>query len=137
MASKDEILDSLTRQAASQVGMGEQQTRTLEILSETDEPESFSELPTSTLGEFREASRRRLGHYVIVATAALGMVVVWLYNPGRGVIGSSFLTSIVQRATVQSVYSNPAQFAIVVLIALVAAVWLATRRRSSRRLLQL
>lgn len=137
VASKDEILDSLTRQAASQVGMGEQQTRTLEILSEIEEPDQFSELPPSTPGEFRQAGNHRLGHYAIVATAAIGMIVVWLASPGRGLADSSFLTSIVQRATVQSVYSNPGQFAIVTLIAMLVAVWLAVRRRSSRRLIQL
>lgn len=137
LASKDEILDSLTRQAASQVGMGEQQTRTLEILAETEEPAPLSELPTSTIGEFKQVGNRRLGHYAIVAMAALGMIIVWIYNPGRSIVDSGFLTSIVQRATVQSVYSNPEQLGIISLVATTIAIWLAARRRSSRRLLHL
>lgn len=117
--------------------MGEQQTRTLQIFAESEESAPLSELPTSTLGEFRQVGHHRLGHYAIVAMAALGMIIVWLYNPGRTLVDSSLLTSIVQRATVQSVYSNPEQLGTISLIAIIIAIWLAARRRSSRRLLRL
>jgi len=64
--SSDDILDSLTRQAASQVGFREEQTQGLELLAETEEPTLYSEPIVSTETQIPEENVRRLGHYAFV-----------------------------------------------------------------------
>ena len=127
--SSDDFLDSLTRQAASQLGFQEQHTRSLEILGEEDEPTISSESVLSTSTSFRPVLKRKLGHYAIVLMGGLGLVVVWLYSSAKGLMGMALLTSLLQRTGVNSVFANPLEVGIVSLAALVSSLWIAMRRR--------
>lgn len=132
--SKDDILDSLTRQAAQQVSLGERQTQRLDFLNETEEPTLFSEPTVSTVTQLRSETNRKLGHYIFVLMCVGGMIVVWLYSSGRGLFDTSLLNGVFQKTGVQSVFTNPAQVGIVSVVALVTALWVALRRRASRLL---
>ena len=127
--SSDDFLDSLTRQAASQLGFQEQHTRSLEILGEEDEPTISSGSALSTGTPFRSVQRRRLGHYAIVAMGGLGLVVVWLYSSTKGLMATRLLSSLVQRTGVNSVFANPLEVGIISLAALISSLWIAVRRR--------
>ena len=130
--SSDDILDSLTRQAASQVGFREEQTQGLELLAETEEPTLYSEPIVSTETQIPEENVRRLGHYAFVIMCVVGMVVVWLYSSGRGMLDASLLTGLIPKTGVQSVFTDPLQIGIVSIIAMITGLWVALRRRASR-----
>jgi hypothetical protein len=132
IVTSDDILDSLTRQAASQVGLGEQQTQSLELIGETEEPTLFSEPATPTVAQFRQETSRRLGNYLIVLMCIGGMIVVWLYSSGRGIFDPSVLNTTVPRTAVQSMFANPLQVGVMSVFALITALWIAVRRRASR-----
>ena len=132
--SSDDILDSLTRQAASQLGFQEQHTQSLEVLADEDEPTLSAEPVFSAETPFSPVGRRKLGHYVIVVVGGAGLVVVWLYGSVKGLIGTAFLDSILQRMGVHSIFANPAQVGIISLAALLTSVWIAVRRRRARLL---
>ena len=134
--SSDDILDSLTRQAASQLGFQEQQTQSLEVLAE-QEPTLSSETALSADTPFGQVPRKKLGHYVILAMGGLGLVVVWLYSSAKGLVGAAFLDSVLQRTGVHSVFANPAQVGIISLAALITSVWVAARRRRARLQIQI
>jgi hypothetical protein len=114
------------------VGLGEQQTQSLELISETEEPTLFAEPATSTVEQFRRETGRRLGNYLIVIMCIGGMIVVWLYGSGRGVFDASVLSTILPKAAAQSVFASPAQVGIMSVIAMITAFWIAIRRRASR-----
>jgi len=130
--SSDEILDSLTRQAASQVGFDEEQTQRLELLTETEEPTMFREPIVSTMAQFRRDSVRRSGQYVIVLMCIAGMILVWLYSTGRGLFNGSLFSSVLQAISLQSLFANPLQIGIISITALTTSLWVAIRRRTSR-----
>ncbi len=136
-ASSDDILDSLTRQAASQVGFREEQTQGLELLAETEEPTLYSEPIVSTETQNVEENVRRLGHYAFVIMCVAGMIVVWLYSSGKGMLDASLLTGLIPKIGVQSVFTDPIQAGIVSIIAMIMALWVALRRRASRLHLEL
>ena len=130
--SADDILDSLTRQASSQVGVGEQQTQSLELIGETDEQGLFSEPTLATVGHTRLETGRNLGRYAIVLMCLGGLAIVWLYSSGRQIFEAFQWDAIVQKTGVQSVFANPAQIAIMSIFAMIIALWIAYRRRVSR-----
>ena len=130
--SSDDILDSLTRQASSQVGVGEQQTQSLELIGETDEQGLFSEPTLATVGHTRLETGRNLGRYGIVLMCLGGLAIVWLYSSGRQIFEAIQWDAIVQKTGVQSVFANPAQIAIMSIFAMIIALWIAYRRRASR-----
>ena len=130
--SSDEILDSLTRQAASQVGFREEQTESLELLAEIEEPTLLAEPTVPTESPLGTETSRRLGHYAFVLMCVGGMIIVWLYSSGKGMLDPSLLTSLVPKTGVQSIFANPIQVGIVSLFALITAFWVALRRRASR-----
>jgi hypothetical protein len=130
--STDEILDSLTRQAASQVGFGEEQTQRFELLTEAEEPTLFHEPVVSTVRQFRRDSVRRSGHYIIVLMCIAGMILVWLYSTGRGLFNGIPFTNALQGLSIRSLFANPIQIGIILMAALTTALWVAVRRRASR-----
>ncbi len=130
--SSDDILDSLTRQAASQVGHGEQQTQSLELIGETDEQSLYAEPTLATVERTKFEAGRNLGHYAIVLMCLGGLAIVWLYSSGRQIFEASQWDAIVQKTGVQSVFANPAQIAIMSIFAMIIALWVAYRRRASR-----
>jgi len=132
--SSDEILDSLTRQASSQVGLSEANTRTLEIL-EDEEPSISEEIPISEVGELSRKHGRRFGHYAIVLMGIGGMVAVWFYSSGRSLFGMNLLNTIFQRSNVRTVFGSPVDIGVVSMISLAIASWIAVRRRKFSRLM--
>ena len=130
--SRDDILDSLTRQAASQLGFQEQHTQSLEVLAEGEEPTLISETVVPAETPFDHVPGRKLGHYVIVAMGGVGLVVVWLYSAAKGFMGTALLDSVLQRTGVNSAFANPAQVGIIAFAALILSVWVAARRRRAR-----
>lgn len=132
--TRDDILDSLTRQAASQVGFGEQQTRRLEVLDEIDEDTEQVEtsISTETMSEIKHRANRRFGHYLVPIMGIAGMIIVWLYSSGRGIFSTTLLSNIFTRTGVQSVFANPLQIGVMLVIAVFMGGWVAVRRRSSR-----
>lgn len=130
--SSDDILDSLTRQAASQLGFQEQHTKSLEVLSEENEPALSAETFLSSETPFSPVLRKKRGHFLIVAMGSVGFVVVWLYSSAKGLVGTASLDSILQRTGVHSVFANPAQVGIISLAALIMSLWVAARRRRAR-----
>lgn len=135
--TSDDILDSLTRQAASQLGFQEQHTQSLEVLAEGEEPTLYSETVLSAETSSGQIPRRKLGHYMIAAMGGVGLLVVWLYSSAKGLIGAALLDSALQRIGVHSVFANPAQVGIISLAALIASVWVAARRRRARLQIQI
>lgn len=132
--SSDEILDSLTRQASSQVGLSEANTKMLEVLADEDP----GVLETTSLSSVDELSKRpggRIGHYAIAAMSIGGMAAVWFYSSGRSLINSNLLNDVIQRTNVRSVFGNPLEIGMVSMISLVVASWIAFRRRKSARIL--
>ena len=136
IVSSDDILDSLTRQAASQLGFQEQHTQSLEVLAE-EEPTLFSEPVLSAETTFSSVPRSKLGHFVIVAMGGVGLVVVWLFSSAKGVIGTAFLDSVLQRTGVHSVFANPVQVGVISIAALIMSIWVAARRRRARLQIQI
>jgi len=132
--SSDEILDSLTRQASSQVGLSEANTRTLEIL-EDEVPNISEEVPLSGVRELSRKHGGRFGHYAIVLMGIGGMVAVWFYSSGRSLFGMNLLNTIVQRSNVRTVFGSPVDIGVVSMISLAIASWIALRRRKLARLL--
>ena len=132
--SSDEILDSLTRQASSQVGLSEANTKMLEILAE-EEPGLLETTPLSSVGELSKRSGGRFGHYAIAVMSIGGMAAVWFYSSGRTLINSNLLNDIIQRTNVRSVFGNPLEIGVVSIISLVVASWIAFRRRKFARIL--
>ena len=135
--SSDDILDSLTRQAASQLEFQEQHTQSLAVLAEEEEPTLSSETVLSAHTPFGRVQRKKLGGYVIVAMGGVGLLVVWLYSSAKGFLGTTFLDSVLQKTGVHSVFANPAQVGIISLAALIMSVWVAARRRRSRLQIQI
>ena len=130
--SSDEILESLTRQAASQVGFGEEQTQRFELLTEEEEPTLLREPVASNVRQFRRDSVRRSGHYIIVLMCTAGMILVWLYSTGRGLFNGMPFNNALQGTSVRSLFTNPIQMGIILVAALTSALWVAVRRRASR-----
>lgn len=137
LVSSDDILDSLTRQAASQLGFQEQHTRSLEVLAEGEEQTLSSEPVLSAETPYGPVPRRKVGHYAIVAMGGIGLAVVWVYSSAKALIGTGFVDSILQRTGIHSVFSNPAQVGIVSLAALITSVWVAGRRKRARLQIQI
>ena len=135
--SSDDILESLTRQAESQLGFQEQHTQSLEVLAEGEEPTLSSETVLSTETPFGQVPRKKLGHYAIVAMGGVGLIVVWLYSSAKSLIGTAFLDSVLQRTGVHSVFANPAQVGIISLAAIITSAWVAARRRRARIQIQI
>ena len=129
--SRDDILDSLTKQAAAQIGTRETQTRTLEILDEI-EPTLSTSSEVLSGEEFLVPRGKGFGHYAIVLMGVAGMVAVWFFSFGRTVISSNFLDTVIQRTNVRSVFGNAGEIGIVSLISLAVASWIAIRRRTKR-----
>jgi hypothetical protein len=129
--SSDEILESLTRQAASQVGFGEEQTQRLELLTEVEEPTLVHQPVVSNVRPFRRDSVRRSGHFVIVLMCIAGLIVVWLYSTGRGIFNGLPFNNVLQETSVRSLFANPIQMGIISMAALATALWVALRRRAS------
>jgi hypothetical protein len=129
--SSDDILDSLTKQAASQIGTGETQIRTLELLDET-EPTLSNDSEVLPESEFIVPRGKGFGHYAIVLMSVAGMFAVWFFSFGRTLISSNFLDLVIQRTNVRSVFANAGEIGIVSAISLTVASWLAIRRRSRR-----
>ena len=134
--SSDEILDSLTKQAASQIGSGETQTRTLELLDEV-EPTLSNNSEILSGNEFLVPKGKGFGHYAIVLMGVAGMIAVWFFSFGRTLISSNFLDIVVQRTNLRSVFANPGEIGIVSIISLTIASWIAIRRRSRHTQLSL
>ena len=132
--SSDEILDSLTRQASSQVGLSEANTRMLEVLAD-DDPEALEETPISGVSELSKRPGGRFGHYAIAVMSIGGMAAVWFYSSGRTLINSNLFNDVVQRTNVRSVFGNPLEIGVVSMISLVIASWIAYRRRKFARIL--
>ncbi|HEX4921056.1 MAG TPA: hypothetical protein VFV92_09990 [Candidatus Bathyarchaeia archaeon] len=132
--SSDEILDSLTRQASSQVGLSEANTKMLEILADED-PGVLETTPLSGVGELSKRPGGRFGHYAIAVMSIAGMVAVWFYSSGRTLINSNLLNDIIQRTNVRSVFGNPLEIGVVSMISLAVASWIAFRRRKFARIL--
>jgi hypothetical protein len=128
----DDILDSLTRQAASQVGFGSQQEEGFDVLNEPEEQRQGSEPTLSTVGQLRLPSNRSLGRIGIIAMCLGGFLIIWLYSSGRNVFNGSQLNTLVQKTGVQSIFSNLPQVAIMSIFAMTIALWIAVRRRASR-----
>ena len=127
--SSDDILDSLTKQAASQIGSGETQTRTLELMGEIEPTISdISEIQPGS--EFVVPKGKGFGHYAIVLMGVAGMVAVWFFSFGRTLISSNLLNNLIQRTNVRSVFANPGEIGIVSAISLAIASFIAIRRRS-------
>jgi hypothetical protein len=118
------------------VGFREEQTRSFELLEETEEPTLVSEPDLLTETHFGKEPRR-LGHYAFVLMCVFGMVIVWLYSSGEGMLDPSVLTGIVARTGIQSVFANPLQMGIISTFALFATLWVALRRRASRLRLEI
>jgi hypothetical protein len=136
LVTSDDVLDSLTRHAASQVEFRQEHTHSLDLLEETEEPTLVSELePPADTTLTREP--KRLGHYVFAVMCAIGMITVWLYSSGKGALDPLVLSGIVARTGVQSIFANPLQIGIISTFALFAALWVALRRRASRLRLQI
>lgn len=129
--SSDDILDSLTKQAASQIGTGNTQTRTLELLDEI-EPTLSNSSEVLSGNEFIVPQGKGFGRYAIVLMGVAGMVAVWFFSFGRTLISSNILDLAIQRTNVRSVFANPGEIGIVSAISLGVASWLAIRRRSRR-----
>lgn len=127
--SSDDILDSLTKQAASQIGTGENQTRTLELLDEI-EPSLSNNPEALSRNEFIVPKGKGLGHYAIVLMGVAGMATVWFFSFGRAMINSNFLDNVIQRTNVRSVFASPGEIGIISIISLTIASYLAIRRRS-------
>lgn len=129
--SSDDILDSLTKQAASQIGTGESQTQTLELLGEI-EPTLSNNSEIQPGNEFVVPKGKGLGHYAIVLMGVAGMAAVWFFSFGKTLISSNFLNIVIQRTNVRSVFANPGEIGIVSAISLTIASFIAIRRRSRR-----
>ncbi|GEM_PF-4647813 len=128
----DDILDSLTRQAASQVGFGSQQEEGFDLLNEPEEQRQGSEPTLSTGGQLRLPSNRSVGRIGIIVMCLGGFLIIWLYSSGRSVFNGSQLNTLVQKTGVQSIFSNLPQVAIMSIFAMTIALWIAVRRRASR-----
>jgi hypothetical protein len=128
----DDILDSLTRQAASQVGFGSQQEEGFDVLNEPEELPPSYEPTISTVGQLKLPGNRSLGRIGIIAMCLGGFLTIWLYSSGRNVLNASQLDALVQKTGVQSIFSNLPQVAIVSIFAMTIALWIAVRRRVSR-----
>jgi hypothetical protein len=128
----DDILDSLTRQAASQVGFGSQQEEGFDVLNEPEGSTPDSESTISTVGQLKLSGSRSLGRIGIIAMCLGGFLIIWLYSSGRNVFNASQLDTLVQRTGVQSIFSNLPQVAIMSFFAMTIALWIALRRRASR-----
>ena len=129
--SSDDILDSLTKQAASQIGTGENQTQTLELLGEI-EPTLSNDSQILPTDAFVAPQGKGFGHYAIVLMGVAGMVAVWFFSFGRTLISSNLLNTVIQRTNVRSVFANPGEIGIVSAISLTIASFIAIRRRSRR-----
>ena len=129
--SSDDILDSMTRQASSQVGLGEEQTKLLEILNETDHDFS-EEPPSSAITNLGRPRGKGFGYYTIFMMGIAGMIAVWLYSSGRSVFNSTLLSSLIQKTNVRSVFANPVEIGIISLFSIAIASWIALRRKSSQ-----
>jgi hypothetical protein len=128
--SSDEILDSLTKQAASQMGFGVEQTRGLDFLNETEEPTLFYEPAASMVKGFTPDSKRKMNRYAIILASTAGMIIIWLYSSGNGLVNSALL-NFPQMTSLKSIFANPIQTGIVSVIALISAVWVKVRKKSS------
>lgn len=119
------------------MGLGEQQTQSLELMGETEEPTLIVEPSTATLAQLRRETSRRLGNYLIVLMCVGGMIIVWLYGSGKGFFEASVLSTTPARTAAQSVFANPLQVGIMSLVAVITALWIAVRRRALRLHLQI
>ena len=60
------------------------------------------------------------------------MLVVFLYTSGMRLIDASSLNRLVQNIGLHSIFTNPGQISVISFIALIAALWVAQRRKNSR-----
>ena len=112
--------------------MGEDQTQRLDFLMENEEPTLPTEPVVSTVSRFKRHSDRKSPHYVTALVSIAGIIMIWLYSSGKGMLAASGWTSLVHIATVNSAFASPVQIAVISVIALTAAIWVAVRRRASR-----
>ena len=128
--SEDDILDSLTRQASSQVGLGETHQEGYKVLLEREEPPLEVEREAEPI-QTKISMSGDLGRFAFLFMFLGGLLVVWLYSSGTRLFDVSSLNRLVQNSAVHSIFTNPAQIGVISFIALVAALWVAQRRRSS------
>lgn len=113
--------------------MGEDQTQRLDFLMENEEPTLSTEPIVSTVTKFKRHSDRKSPHYVTALVSIAGIIMVWLYSSGKSVLAVSNWTGLVHVATVNSAFASPVQIAVISVIALTVAIWVAVRRRASGR----
>ena len=128
-ATPDEILDSLTRQAGSQTGLGEAQTKQLELLMEPEE--TLQLIQTEEAPPENVRNRRSLAHFAFALMLLAGMGIVWIYTRGSRFYDPAYINSLIQSAGIQRVFTDPAQVGVIFSVASLLALWVAHRRRRS------
>jgi len=126
----DDILDSLTRQAELRQKFGERDAIGLKEIAETEDLsrfQGFNREPASV----PEMANRSLGHLVFIVMLLCGLTVVWLYSSISKPFDLALLNGIIQKSGVQSIFANQARFGIIAIAAVVGALWIRHRKRSS------
>ena len=126
----DDILDSLTRQAELRQKLGDRDAIGLKEIAETEDLsrfQGFNREPASV----PEMANRSLGHLVFIVMLLCGLTVVWLYSSISKPFDLALLNGIIQKSGVQSIFANQARFGIIAIAAVVGALWIRHRKRSS------
>ncbi len=132
----DDILDSLTRQAAtrekvvSDGNIGSVEIALSEDLGDSWDPITAPVVPT------RIRKERDFGRFAFALMLLAGLSVLTLYGFLTKAYDPSLVNKLLQYSSVQTIFAQPLQVGIIAASALLAAIWITRRRKSSNLHLQ-
>ncbi len=130
-ATPDDILDSLTRQAAIREGLLAEGKKGAEEVYLSEAPD-FSQKPQmAPEARARVRKERGLGRFAFVLMLLGGLFLLGLYGFLTRTIDLSMLNKLIQYSDVQTIFAQPLRAVVIVATALLAGLWIARKRKHS------
>ena len=129
MVTKDDILDSLTRQAELRQKLGENDQVRLEEIAEIEDLSRFQGLNHEPEAASKTAERGRFADLAFIFMLLIGLTVAWLYGSISKPFDLASLNAIIQKSSVPLIFADQAELGIIALAAVIGALWIRQRRR--------
>ncbi len=130
-ATPDDILDSLTRQAAIREGLLAQGKRGAEEVYWSEVPDLSRKPQMAPEARAGVGKERGLGRFAFVLMLLGGLFLLGLYGFLTRTIDLSLLNKLIQYSGVQTIFAQPLRVAVIAATALLAGLWIARKRRHS------
>ncbi len=129
--SANDILESLTRQDQPHDGIGEEKRIGFEEPVAQEDASEFQGPGTVPTVSPRTGTKRSSAGIAFTLMFLGGFFVVWLYGSVTKAYDLSSFVRLIPNSGVQTVFGDPTQIGIIIAGALLTALWIARRRKSS------